>query len=264
MWDWIPKLVELKNSRREFVIATVTNVVGSAPREMGAKMLILKGGEFFGTVGGGKLESLVLEEAKKCFETGASKLAKFPLCIRAGQCCGGAVEVFLELNGNGPLLYLYGAGHVGQALCKTLVGTPFTVHLVDDRAEWVHHPEVPHQTITHHENWKDFNARAEWNSDTVYVAVMTYLHDMDLEIIADVSKRNTKFIGLIGSQTKWARFTQRLKNMGLSDVELGRIHCPIGLPTGGKAPAEVAISVSAQLLQLHYKKSADVSVEAQE
>lgn len=252
MWDWIHKLVELKQSGTRCVMATVTKVIGSAPREMGAKMIVLEDGEFWGTIGGGKLESLVLEDAKRKFEDNVSQTKTYPLCIRAGQCCGGSVEVFLEVIGNGPHLYLFGAGHVGQAVCKTLVGTPFTVHVIDEREEWIDASELPASTIRHQQTWQDFVAKAEWDSEKTYVAVMTYLHDMDLAIISDVIKRNAKYVGLIGSKTKWDRFRLRLKNMEASTDLVEKVRCPIGLPTGGKAPQEVAISIAAELLKIHY------------
>lgn len=254
MWDWVSKLAELKQKEACFVIATVTHVVGSTPRDVGAKMIILGDGHFFGTIGGGKLESLVLEDAKKCFAEGTSRMGKYPLCIRAGQCCGGSVEVFLEHIGNHPLFYLYGAGHVGQALCKTLQDTPFCITLIDERPEWIEAEGVPDSVLRYSGPWQKFNDEAIW-SDSVYVAVMTFSHDLDLAITADVARRNTFFQGLIGSQTKWSRFQQRLKSMEVPDDRIARIHCPIGLDIGGKSPQEVAISVSAQLLKLHYQRA---------
>lgn len=253
MWNWIDKLAALRKTGKRFAIATVTNVAGSTPREVGAKMLVCDDGAFFGTIGGGKLEQLALEDALRAIDTGLSKSVKYPLCIRTGQCCGGSVDMFFEVVNNGPLLYLYGAGHVGQALCSVLDGTPFYIHLIDERSEWLETETLPKNVVRHKKCFEDFNAQAEWDEGRVYVAVMTHLHDLDLAIVADVVRRKNRFVGLIGSQTKWARFTQRLRAMELSDERIERITCPIGLKTGGKAPKEVAVSVAAQLLQLHYQ-----------
>jgi len=82
--------------------------------------------------------------------------------------------------------------------------------------------------------------------------VLTHRHDLDLRIITAVLRRGDfAFAGLIGSQTKRARFLHRLEEQGLAADVLARLTCPIGLPgLTGKEPAVIAISVVAQLLQL--------------
>jgi xanthine dehydrogenase accessory factor len=73
--------------------------------------------------------------------------------------------------------------------------------------------------------------------------------------VADVIARPTRFVGLIGSQTKWRRFRDRLEARGVAASALDRVHCPIGLDIGGKSPQEVALSVAAQLLAVHHGRA---------
>ncbi len=85
-----------------------------------------------------------------------------------------------------------------------------------------------------------------------FVLVMTHSHPLDQRILMAALKRDDfRYVGLIGSATKRARFIRRLKALGLSDAQLARLTCPIGIEgAGGKHPAEIAIAVAAQLLQV--------------
>jgi xanthine dehydrogenase accessory factor len=219
-------------------------------------MLVLGDGVFFGTIGGGHLEQLAIEDARKCMREGASKNIRYPLGAKTGQCCGGIVELLFEVLNTGPRLYLFGAGHVGQAVCRTLAGTPFAVHLIDERPEWIHSPAVPSEVVRHACEWEDFVETAEWDKERTYVAIMTFRHDLDEKILEDLlrKKRETRYLGLIGSHSKWERFKQRLTARDITEGALAGVRCPLGLEVGGKAPQEVAISLSAELLKVHYGK----------
>ncbi len=254
MWPWLSKANELAEQGQVFALVTVTSVKGSTPRDPGAKLLVRPDGTFEGTVGGGQLERLVLGDALKCLTDAIAAPRQYPLCFRTGQCCGGAVETFVEIIGLGPLLYVFGAGHVGQSLCQTLQGTPFSVNLVDPRGEWVNGKDVPLGVRRHEKAPLDFIKDALWDRHRVYVAIMTHDHQLDLDIVHSVIDKPARFIGLIGSETKWNRFQQRLTALGATPDMMQRVHCPIGVGTFGKAPREVAISAAAQLLQLHHDR----------
>jgi xanthine dehydrogenase accessory factor len=250
-WNWIAEAHRLQAQGTPFAIATVTAVKGSTPREPGAKMLVARDA-FFGTVGGGQLEQLVIEEARTKLAEAVDGAGRYPLCFRTGQCCGGAVDVHYEIIGAGPILYLFGAGHVGQSLCQTLAGTAFQVHVIDERREWIEHPELPRGVTRHAVAPMSFLASAPFDRQRTYVAVMTHDHALDFEVIKAVIERPAKFIGLIGSHVKADRFIQRLEALGVDPDAIARIVCPMGLDVGGgKAPREIAISMAAQFLQLH-------------
>jgi xanthine dehydrogenase accessory factor len=253
MWNWAAKLEELREAGVPAALVTVVRCSGSCPVAPGAKMLVEAGGGPHGTIGGGHLEQLATEDARKALASGEPQMARYPLGATAGQCCGGVVEVFIEPMNAGPCLYLFGAGHVGQALCRVLSQTPFVVHAVDERPEWLQ--ALPGEVHRHSGPWDVFAADAAWAAERTYVAVMTHRHDLDEAIIADVVRRPTRYIGLIGSEVKWRRFRDRLEARGLSAEHLDRVRCPIGLDIGGKSPAEVAVSVAAELLSLHHGRT---------
>ncbi len=247
---WLEALRDLTAQGVPVALVTVIRVDGSTPRDLGAKMLVTATGRVHGSIGGGKLELLVTEDAQAALHKGEACVRHYPLCIRAGQCCGGSTDVLIEVLNAGPLLYLFGAGHVGQALCQALEGTAFQVHLVDSRPEWIGNAELPASVQKHPGTWLEFVETAEWSS-RVHAAVLTHSHELDREILADLVERDLAFLGLIGSKTKWVRFQSILKKAGVSASKLARVHCPIGLDLGrGKAPKEVAISIAAQLLRV--------------
>jgi xanthine dehydrogenase accessory factor len=249
MWDWASKLSELRASDHPVAIVTVVSAAGSTPAGVGAKMIVAPGGEIFGTIGGGHLEQLAIADAGACLAAGESKTFRYPLGAKAGQCCGGVVETLVEVLGTGPQLYLFGAGHVGQAVCRVLAGTPFSVHAIDERADWLGANGLPREVRKHAEPWDEFMGGARWDASTTYVAIMTHRHDLDQEIVAKAIERPAKYVGLIGSKTKWNRFRERLLARGVSEEKLARVKCPIGLDIGGKSPQEVAVSVAAELLK---------------
>lgn len=255
MWDWLHALEEARARGTPVALVTVVTVAGSAPREVGAKMVVGQGdGEakrLGGSIGGGHLEQLAVGDAAKALASGESKMIRYPLGATAGQCCGGVVEVFVDVLPRPPVLYLFGAGHVGLALCRVLEGTPFQVHAVDERPEWLE--QLPAHVVRHDAPWDEVIGKmASDDSARTYVAIMTHRHDVDEAIVAWAARRPLKYVGLIGSQTKWNRFKGRLKERGLSDDDLGRVKCPIGLDLGGKAPPEVAVSIAAELLRVHH------------
>ncbi len=258
MWDWVRQLAEWSRDDAPFAVATVTGCQGSTPAEPGAKLLVRADGTFHGTVGGGHLEQLVLADARACLEKGEARAYRYPLGAKLGQCCGGVVDVFVEPVNHGPRLYLFGAGHVGQALCRTLEGTPFRIHLVDERPEWLQGERIPASVVRHEEPWDVFAARAAWDARRTYVAVMTHRHDLDQDIIAFAVQKPARYVGLIGSKTKWARFRQRLEARGTTAQQLARVQCPMGVEIGGKSPQEVAVSIAAGLLQVHHGLNAAV------
>ena len=257
MWNWVNLLEKFQHQNakgQSLVLVTVTKCAGSTPRNPGAKMIVLPDGSFHGTIGGGRLEQLAIEDALACLSANSTKVISYPLGPKTGQCCGGLVELFMEVINNGPRLYIFGAGHVGQALCRTMVGTPFSVHLIDEREEWIRSERVPSEIIRYSEGWEQFIEDSLWDKQKSYSVVMTHRHDLDQEILEDLMQKDAAYIGLIGSQSKWTRFSQRYKARGMSDESLARVKCPIGIPIGGKSPQEVAISVGAELLRIFHGK----------
>lgn len=146
-----------------------------------------------------------------------------------------------------PLL-LFGAGHVGRALVLALAPLPFAVRWIDPRPD-AFPPAMPANVVPVAS--ADPAAEIDTAPDGAMLVVMTHSHPLDLDIVARALARAERFayIGLIGSATKRARFTSRLRAAGILVSALERLVCPIGMPgITGKEPAIIAASTAAQLL----------------
>ena len=231
------------------VLATIVKVTGSAPREPGARLLLLPDGSFEGTLGGGSLEHEILAHARRMLEEGVPSLSRtYRLNPAADQCCGGEVEVFLERVGPAPRVILFGAGHVGQAVARALSPLPFRVTVVDSRPEFAAKERFPDGADVRCGDPLELLGAIPSDSSSTYAFVFTHSHKLDLLLLSVLLGRPLRFLGLIGSRSKWARFREALKSRGFSEADLSRVTSPIGIGVGGKSAPEIAVSVAAQLL----------------
>lgn len=263
----------LQYSATEWVCAGVPGVVvevsaarGSVPRERGTRMLV-SAAQALGTVGGGHLELLAIEIARGMLAgplPGAVEPFErhFPLGPALGQCCGGAVTLrFSRLDAKALrewptaaprfFLQLYGAGHVGRAIIRLLSDLPCQVQWIDERES-----EFPAEGLlpAHIEKVcvEPVEAEVAVAPPGACYLVLTHNHDLDLRITEAILRRGDfRFLGLIGSATKRARFLHRYEARGIPARTLARMTCPIGVPgIEGKEPEIIAIAAVAQLLQL--------------
>ncbi len=254
MWNWIEKLQELRNSGQHMIMVTVIKIEGSTPREAGAKMLVLSDGSFYGTIGGGGVEKIALDQASQCLKDSISKKVEIALTTKNNMFCNGKMELYMELIYDNPQIYIFGAGHVGQALCRVLSGTPFIIHLVDERKEWIESDRIPDDVKRHKMPHEQFINNAVWSNKKTYVAIMTYSAELDQDILGKVIRNQTSYIGLVGSSNKLRLVKANLAKAGIMEDELSKVKCPIGLKLGGKSPQELAISIAAEVLSTYHAK----------
>ncbi len=149
-----------------------------------------------------------------------------------------------------PELFLFGAGHVGQEVARMLRGLPFKLSWIDQRADIFPEDADKYCTLISSD---PLVAVANARTDSLFV-VMTHSHQLDEDICHAIMQRqgvnwNFRWLGLIGSATKRKRFIHRLKQSGVSDQQLRRLVCPIGLSgIHGKQPVTIALSLLAQLM----------------
>jgi xanthine dehydrogenase accessory factor len=148
---------------------------------------------------------------------------------------------------------LFGGGHVGRAIVRACADLPFALTWIDSRDE-VFPADVPANVRCEHSD--PVQAAVRDLAPGTLVLAMSFSHAEDLDVVAACLQRRRErgdlpFVGLIGSQTKWATFRHRLEQRGFTPGELAGVTCPIGLPgIGGKEPAVIAASTVAQLLQV--------------
>jgi len=252
--DWLTKSYEYKKKNLYFAIVTLIKSSGSTPRKSGAKMLVLPNGEIWGSTGGGNGELRAIKDAQVCLKKMENGHFTYALDAKSGQVCGGEVEVYIEVVGHKEKLFILGAGHVAQAIANVMQETPFEIHLLDPRQEWIKNPRLPPEVVTHQIAWENLDKEVDEDS---YAVIMTPDHRYDYELLEKLISKNLKFLGVIGSTSKWATFKKRLADQGHSQEKIEAIHCPIGIAKVGNTPHEVAISLAAQLLMIHYQMSTD-------
>ena len=262
--NWMMAALE-RLAHEAAVRVSVQATQGSVPRGPGTHMLVFARGEV-GTIGGGHLEFQALAHARRLLagELVTTHLRQV-LGPSLGQCCGGVVELALELVDSGDVarlrtllmpprtpLALFGGGHVGRAIVNTLAPLPFAVRWIDSRDE-IFPEDVPVEVDCEHSN--PVQAAVADLAPGSRVLIMSFSYAEDLDIVVACLKRlraqdDLPFVGLIGSQTKWATFRHRLEDRGFTAQEIARITCPIGVPgITGKEPEVIAVAVAAQLLQ---------------
>lgn len=248
MGSWVDELQQILQEVDQVAIVTIVEAKGSTPRKIGAKMFVMANGKSFGSVGGGLGEKLAIEEAVKCLQEKRCKTFSVDLTKDHGQVCGGKVDFLIEIVGSSSKLHIFGAGHVGHAICQVLIDTPFEIHLIDDRPEWVESSAIPKGINCHCMNWLDYINSASWGGEKSFAVVVTYDHKIDFEIVSKLAHFNLEYCGLIGSKGKWANFKPRLLERGVSEDSIEKIKCPIGLFKSGNTPKEIAVSLGAELL----------------
>ena len=227
---------------------TVTRTAGSVPREAGTQMLVWAD-RTEGTIGGGTLEWEAIAEARRMLGEGRDSFhATYPLGPSLGQCCGGSVTLqyraadALDEPARSPL-WIYGAGHVGRAIVNAMAPLPqFDITWVDTSAD--RFPDTQVTTFVA----ADPVLATKHAPDNADHLILTYSHEMDLALCHALLSRPFGSIGLIGSATKWARFRKRLATLGHAHEQISRIACPIGDPSLGKHPAEIALGVGAAMI----------------
>jgi len=247
--NWTQAVQQLQERGQDYVLITLLGSRGSTPRESGTKMVV-SAQTNFGTIGGGHLEFKAVEIAADMLldNDEQQRLEYFPLGPGLGQCCGGTTTVLFEsFKGSQFNIMLFGAGHVGQALTGILQQLPCRLHWVDNR-EALHPESLPSHVIPIvSDSPADDVADMPANS---YYLIMTHNHQLDFEILEAVLKRgDARYVGLIGSDTKWQRFKMRLEHKGHAPDLYQQVHCPVGLQeVPGKRPIEVAVSIAGELI----------------
>ncbi len=244
-----------------YIEIRVADTRGSAPREAGTRMWVGPS-DTHGTIGGGNLEYTALKIAREMLLSGeTSRQRKFVLGDTLGQCCGGNVTLAftqvekVEVEQQQFDVILFGAGHVGKEVALILERLPCRLTWVDPRPD-----QFPAQTTARVliEDEPIF-AVDDAPPDAFYL-VMTHSHALDLEIVARALQRtDARFVGLIGSDTKAAKFRSRLKSRG---IDGSKLVSPVGLFKTGKHPAEVAVSAVAQLLRLRTSNQTERALAA--
>ncbi|MBI5432902.1 MAG: XdhC family protein [Planctomycetes bacterium] len=259
------ELVRLRALGEPCALATIVKTRGSTPGKTTMRMLVRRDGSFLGTVGGGCLESEVLEAALQCMRDELSRTLSFSLNERdypgSGLLCGGQVEVFVEAIVE-PRLFLFGGGHVSGAIAKLARMVGFHVTVGDDRDEFAslaRHPDAHEATVGPF----DELARALAPADDGFLVIATRGHDQDGEVLEALWRAGCRprYLAMIGSRAKRAQLFADLRQRGVDAGFLERVRSPMGLPIGARTHEEIAVSVVAELIQVRRGGGGEATAE---
>lgn len=222
--------------KRPAVLATVVEVKGASPAKVGAQIVLLDNGTSAGTVGGGKLEASILEDARLALTDGLPRLTHYSLTEEGpdaiGTMCGGEVSVFIQPFLPSPQLIIVGGGHIGRPLKVMAETAGFEVIVVDVEPGRADVPELESVPLT---------------ADSFLVLITTD-HISDEAALRQVVYSPVRYIGMIGSRHKCESIMEHLRVDGISEAALTRVYAPIGLDLGGPTPEEIAVAILAEVV----------------
>jgi len=253
--DIFEEIVEARKSNQPLVMATVIQSLGSAPREEGARMLVRPDGTIAGTIGGGAVEQKIIEEALKLFKGGTARMFTYEL-KNIGMECGGGMSVFLEPLVPAPQFVIFGAGHIGACLAQIGKMLEFNVTVVDNRPEFANAGRLPWADVILAEDYLTAIDHITFTGRT-YIIILTHKHAHDFEVLEKCLSHTWCYLGMIGSKAKVAKVFEQLKKNGVSEETIKKIHAPVGIRIGANSPAEIAISILAEIVQVRSAVNAE-------
>lgn len=233
-------------------LITLIKTKGSTPRHEGAKMAVLIDGRTIGTVGGGPVEALLIARAIILLKSGETEIIEHILTVKeAGVACGGSLKALIEPLRRMPSLYIYGAGHIGIALCRILDDSPFSIHLFDDRESVLESADVP-QSVERMAAGQNYSSLPAIDGRRNFAVIATRCHETDISCIRHALKAGLSYICCVGSRNKRKEVEKILSNDNFSKKEIAKIKMPAGLPIGGDSPVEIAISIAAEIISFYH------------
>lgn len=252
----INKLNEYIENQTKCVLATVVKKEGHCPFDVGSKLIIDENQLRTGTIGGGDIERFITDECLNVLKSGENKVVKYNLVddkvkiegsVETGMICGGKAEVYFEAYLPNPNLYIFGGGgNVGIEIAEKAKGLGFNLVIVDP-----YKPKL-NQSFKYIAGYEQaFKKGIKENS---YHLIVTGAHRDDYDILKSlyISGISHKYVGMLAAKKKKADLLAKLKEE--TGIEPEDLYSPVGFKIGGKQPAEIAISILAQVQAVKYGK----------
>lgn len=246
------RLAQLEREGRPVAIATIIRTHGSVPRREGSRMLVFPDGQSEGTIGGGRMEARVIEEALQVLQEGDSRIMEYAF-VDPGRgdvgICGGKMEVYVEALHLNPTLVIVGGGHIGKAVAHLGSWLGFQIVVSDDRTEYATPEMVPDAQSYIVCDLADLPQRVKIHEAT-YLVLATRGADIDAVGLPALLETPAAYIGVIGSRRRWETTIGKLREAGVAEEKIARITSPMGLELHAETPEEIAVSIIAQVIML--------------
>jgi len=247
MQDIYEKIVHHLRMGETVALATIIRTDGSTPRDVGAKMLVLGDGRKYGSVGGDCVEELIRVEALKALKDGETRILTYKLEEDlkggVGMLCGGQIDVLVEVLKPKPTLLIIGSGGIAHPLAKLGQMVDFHVKVVDpyiDEGKFAFADEIIREPV-------ESALRKVRIGPHTYVVIVTR-HKYDEPALRSVIDSKAAYIGLMGSRSRVKKVFESLEAEGIPRAKLQRIKAPVGLDIRAETPAEIAVSIMAEII----------------
>lgn len=249
--DVYEDLIREKHEGRACAMATIVAFKGSIPSHENAKMIVHEDGSIVGTVGGGPAEAEVILAARDVIAKGKPAMISFSLHdnpkLDTGMVCGGSLDVYVEPICPAPVMYVFGAGHVGLVTARAARAAGWDTVVADDRPEFANAERFPTASAIHAESFETAMAALKPNARSA-IFIATRCHELDGQILRWAVDTPAGYIGMIGSKRKVLTVFAKLQSDGVPAEAFERVHAPVGLDIGAETPEEIAVSVTAELI----------------
>jgi xanthine dehydrogenase accessory factor len=245
-----PELKEMLQQEKGVALATVVR----GPDQIGAKLLVFPDGTTHGTLGSAALNEQVAVDADRAIWTGDASIHTYNLTATQPY------EIFIEGFPPPPSLIIVGAGHIAIPLTTFAKTLNYRVVVVDARAAFATRERFPHADELIVEWPDEVLAKMDLNPSTS-IAVLTHDPKFDEPTLKVVLSRRVGYVGAIGSRKTGAERAERLKQQGLTDEQLSRIHGPIGLNIGATSPEEMALAIMAEIVATRHGKDSSAILD---
>lgn len=245
------ELAEAVRESRPVVLATVVRTRRSAPRHSGTKMLVFGDGETSGTIGGGEMEARVVVEATEVLSDQRPRILEYALMDpRSGDpgVCGGEVEIYLEPYMPRHTVYVVGCGHVGRAVVDLAHWIGYRTVAIDDRPEAINAEALPNADERVLGSLANLDREIEENASIV---VVTRSVDFDALVVPEALASSARYVGVMGSTTRWRAVAKRLIEAGVQTTDLERVHAPIGIELHAETLEEIAVSILSEIIKVN-------------
>jgi len=245
-------LADLESTNGAGALCMIVRSRGSTPRHVTSKMLVYPDGHFLGTVGGGEVENRVIKEALDAIGDRKPRLLEYNMTDpERGDpgVCGGQLEIYVEPIIPKPTLVVVGVGHVGKAVAHLAKWLGFIVTVSDDRPEFCNPTAVPDADEFYPIPLDQLPEKLSITPWT-YIVLTTRGMNVDVQGLPSLLDCKAGYIGVIGSQRRWATTRKKLTEAGIPKSKLDLVHSPVGLEINAETPEEIAVSIMAEIIQL--------------
>ncbi len=252
------RIVEELEKRRPVALATIVNKEGSGPRDLGASLVYTVDGVKIGTIGGGHIEKIIIEEARKALREGVPRRIKLALrrenippdAIPTNQLCGGVVEVFINVITPPPRLIITGGGNVGKPIADIANILGYKTIIIDTDPKLASRERYPYAEKVLVGDIVDKVSSIQYSPYDI--AVIAYGEvETDYQTLKTLIKKN--FPGHIWALCSRHRATWMLKRLVDEekinlDKYIDKLHMPAGIDINSDTPEEIAISILAEII----------------